>query len=127
VILSSLGLAELPDYWDPGLLHYRAGFEVGGSSLTLDDHDVAEVVWFSSDADHPLADPDFVTREVIPQRLYYSGAPLPRWWQIERHAVDIGGFPPDRCALRDHLVDRFDLRSCRRLVYHPGVAARAIT
>ena len=31
-----------------------------------------------------------------PPRLRYPGAPLPRWWQIEDAAVDIGGYPPDR-------------------------------
>jgi hypothetical protein len=28
--------------------------------------------------------------------MSYPGAPHPRWWQIENHDVDIGGFPPDR-------------------------------
>jgi hypothetical protein len=28
--------------------------------------------------------------------MRYPGAPHPRWWQIEDHRVDIGGFAPDR-------------------------------
>jgi hypothetical protein len=36
---------------------------------------------------------------VIPTRLDYPGAPNPRWWQIEDHAVDMGGFAPDRSHL----------------------------
>ena len=36
------------------------------------------------------------SREVIPGRLDYPGAPHPRWWQLENRAVDIGGFSPDR-------------------------------
>ena len=36
------------------------------------------------------------TARSIPGRLDYPGAPHPRWWQLENHAVDIGGFSPDR-------------------------------
>jgi hypothetical protein len=42
------------------------------------------------------APPPTSSREVIPGRLDYPGAPNPRWWQFEDHAVDIGGFAPDR-------------------------------
>ena len=37
-------------------------------------------------------------------RLQYPGSPLPRLWQIEDHAVDIGGFPPDRAHLATALL-----------------------
>ena len=37
-------------------------------------------------------------------RLQYPGAPLPRVWQIEDHAVDIGGYPPDRSHLATALL-----------------------
>jgi hypothetical protein len=90
------GLPSLPDYWDPALLQHHTTFQAGGSTLRLSGHDAGEVDWFSSDADQSLAAPAMVTREVIPQRLRYPGAPLPRWWQVERQTVDIGGFPPDR-------------------------------
>src|SRR3954452_15514302 len=32
------------------------------------------------------------------------GAPNPRWWQIEDHHVDIGGFSPDRSHLGSLLL-----------------------
>ena len=36
---------------------------------------------------------------VLTGRLRYPGAPLPRWWQIEDGAVDVGGYAPDRSHL----------------------------
>ena len=36
--------------------------------------------------------------------MQYLGAPLPRIWQIEDHAVDIGGYPPDRSHLGTALL-----------------------
>ena len=51
----------------------------------------------------PTADPP-PTRQVIPGRLDYPGAPNPRWWQIEDRAVDIGGFAPDRSHLATMLL-----------------------
>jgi hypothetical protein len=98
------GLHDLPDYWDPAELSYSTTFAVGGTSLTLPSHPGGPVDWFSSDADIPLAAPGASTRQVIPQRLRYPGAPLPRWWQIERQSVDIGGFPPDRAHFATTLL-----------------------
>ena len=98
------GLRELPDYWDPATLRYATSFTVGGSSLAIPDHDGGDVDWYSGDADSPLAGLEFSTRQVIPQRLSYPGAPHPRWWQVERQAVDIGGFPPDRSHLATTLL-----------------------
>jgi len=43
-------------------------------------------------------------REIIPTRLHYPGAPLPRIWQIENQATDIGGYPPDRSHLATTLL-----------------------
>ena len=48
--------------------------------------------------------PDRPSSEVIPIRLQYPGAPLPRVFQIEDHAVDIGGYPPDRSHLATALL-----------------------
>jgi hypothetical protein len=90
------GLTTLTDAWDPTRLTHTATFPIAGSGLRLPDHDGGDVDWYSLDASTRLPRPDFVTREVIPNRLTYPGAPLPRFWQIERSAVDIGGFPPDR-------------------------------
>jgi len=90
-----------PDRWSPSELHYSASFEAGGAVLFAPSHTGGDVDWFTVDGDPraksvtrpPLAALD---RQVIPGRLNYPGAPNPRWWELEDHAVDIGGFAPDR-------------------------------
>lgn len=97
--------AEVPspaaDRWSSSQLHFDARFEAGGTALQVSEHLGGDVEWFTVDgAPGTLtvtravapADP----HEVIPGRLDYPGAPQPRWWQLEDHAVDIGGFAPDR-------------------------------
>lgn len=90
-----------PDRWSSSNLDYSASFEAAGTALQAANHPGGDVDWFSVDGD---PQPVVVTspplpaepREVIPGRLDYPGAPQPRWWQLENHAVDIGGFTPDR-------------------------------
>ncbi|MEO7784359.1 MAG: hypothetical protein ABIR97_07295 [Terracoccus sp.] len=98
------GLAVRPDFWQAETLTFEAQMPVGGTTLTVSGHDGGDVDWYTADATGPLPDPDFVTRQVVPQRLHYPGAPAPRWWQIEDSAVDIGGFPPDRAHLATALL-----------------------
>lgn len=107
------------DRWRSGTLDYAAEFAVGGTRVSLPDHGGGEVDWYSADADSALPGPDPVApppREIIPTRLAYPGAPLPRVWQIEDRASDIGGYPPDRSHLAtvlliqliaDHAADWF--------------------
>ena len=90
-----------PDRWSPSQLDYTASFEAASTALRIRNHTGADVDWFSVDGD-PLAvstsrpaEPAS-RRQVIPGRLDYPGAPNPRWWQLERHTIDIGGFAPDR-------------------------------
>lgn len=101
---SLAGLAPRPDFWQAETLTYEAQVPVGGTQLTVTAHDGGDVDWFTADAAGPLAVPAFATRQVIPSRLQYPGAPAPRWWQIEDSAVDIGGFPPDRAHLATALL-----------------------
>lgn len=90
-----------PDRWSSSQLEYSASFEAGGTALRVRGHDGGDVDWFTVDGDAaalavtraPVPAP---SREVIPGRLQYPGAPNPRWWQFENRAVDIGGFAPDR-------------------------------
>jgi hypothetical protein len=90
-----------PDRWSSSELNYRASFEAGSTALRARDHTGGDVDWFTVDGD-PMAVPvtrptlPAATREVVPGRLDYPGAPNPRWWQLENEAVDIGGFAPDR-------------------------------
>ena len=69
---------------------------------------MAVVDWFTVDGDGPwpiLGRPAArYRREVLPSRSTFPGAPHPRWWQIEDHALDIGGFPPDRSHLGTMLL-----------------------
>ena len=97
----------------------------GGATLRVAGHDGGDVDWFTADAAAPLPHPDLATRQVVPQRLHYPGAPAPRWWQIEDAAVDIGGFPPDRSHLATALLIELDLRPRERLVHRAGAVAGA--
>lgn len=82
---------------------YEAGFPAGEGQLRLRRHRGGRVDWFSADAEAsppaggPPATADAVSQTVTcyPTQLQYPGAPLPRWWEIEDAAVDIGGYPPD--------------------------------
>ena len=95
------------DNWRPSTLDHAATFTAGGATLTLPAHSGGDVDWYSCDGDIPLPAPAAVragAREVIPTRLQYPGAPLPRIWQIEDRATDIGGYPPDRSHLATVLL-----------------------
>jgi hypothetical protein len=92
--------AEVParpaESWDPAELVYTATFTAGATELELPRHDGGRLDWYSVDASVPLAGGTTRAETLLPNRMSYPGAPHPRWWQIEDHAVDIGGFPPDR-------------------------------
>ena len=97
----------IADNWRPETLDYGASFNVAGSTLALSAHSGGEVDWYSCDAHAALPSPQQPragAREVIPMRLQYPGAPLPRIWQIEDRATDIGGYPPDRSHLATVLL-----------------------
>ncbi|NEW28857.1 hypothetical protein [Nocardia cyriacigeorgica] len=98
-----------PDRWSSRTLSYSARFASGGTGLVARDHDGGDVDWFTVDAAKTRSPvvttaPAVGPRQVIPNRLSYPGAPHPRWWQIEDHAVDIGGFAPDRSHLGTMLL-----------------------
>jgi hypothetical protein len=97
--------AGRPDFWRPGKLDHAATFPVGDTNLEVTAHGGGEVDWYSVDAAAPLT-PEGAqwVNEVIPARLHYPGAPLPRVWQIEDHQVDLGGYPPDRSHLGTALL-----------------------
>src|SRR5207237_560531 len=68
----------------------------GGGRLEVRRHDGTEIDWWSADAAGTVTLAPAAPVVTTPTRFQYPGAPLPRWWQIEDHAVDIGGYPPDR-------------------------------
>jgi len=96
--------AEVPelapaDHWRTDTLAFDATFNTGATTLAITDHDGGDLDWYSVDADippDPAAASARQTMPLVPSRMHYPGAPLPRWWQIEDAQVDIGGFPPDR-------------------------------
>lgn len=95
------------DNWRPATLDHAATFAAGGVEITVPAHGGGDVDWYSCDASAPLPPPEAAragAREVIPTRLAYPGAPLPRIWQIEDRASDIGGYPPDRSHLATALL-----------------------
>ncbi|WP_431676398.1 hypothetical protein [Kitasatospora sp. KL5] len=87
---------EPEDLWDPTEFGYSADFTAGGVDLAVRRHDGGDLDWYSADASGTAAAGGGERRQVYPGRVRYPGAPLPRWWQIEDSAVDIGGYPPDR-------------------------------
>ncbi|HYP09706.1 MAG TPA: hypothetical protein VER03_26010 [Bryobacteraceae bacterium] len=105
---ASLGLpaaafADVPstapqDLWNPAELCYETSFKCASSDLRLTRHTGGQIDWHSVDANQPLTQPATMqaTNRILVNRMSYPGAPHPRWWQIEDHEVDIGGFPPDR-------------------------------
>lgn len=99
------------DAWSRNTLDYATRFPVAGSTLSVTAHGGGDVDWYTADGDPDTAlvvPPEGAgaqqTREVIPMRLQYPGAPHPRFWQIENHLVDIGGFPPSRAHLATTLL-----------------------
>jgi hypothetical protein len=90
--------AQPPELWDSAELVYSASLTAGATNLTIPRHDGGRLDWYSVDADVPPPTSAAQTRieRLLPNRMSYPGAPNPRWWEIESHAVDIGGFPPDR-------------------------------
>lgn len=94
------------DRWSPRRLSYAAPFTAGEQQLEVTDHDGGDVDWFSLDAsgEVPAEAPPASRRAMLPGRISYPGAPHPRWWQIEDHAVDIGGFAPDSAHLGTALL-----------------------
>jgi hypothetical protein len=93
---------EPADLWDRSELSYDADFAAGPVGLALRRHDGGELDWWSVDADAEMpapAGPPADATSVLTGRLRYPGAPLPRWWQIEDAAVDVGGYAPDRSHL----------------------------
>ncbi len=95
------------EHWRPGQLDFSASFPVRGVPLTAADHDGGTVDWYTVDAPAGTAELPVDERRlvpVIPSRLRFPGAPLPRWWQIEDGQVDIGGFPPDRTHFASMLL-----------------------
>jgi hypothetical protein len=98
--------SEPLDLWDPAEFSYGADFEAAGRTLALRRHDGGDLDWYSVDADGELPAPASAPAptEILPVRLRYPGAPLPRWWQIEDARVDVGGYPPDRSHLATLLL-----------------------
>ena len=90
---------EPVDLWDPSELSYSARLRAGGAELTVERHDGGDLDWFSADASGDVGARAPTVSAILPGRLRYPSAPLPRWWQIEDAKVSIGGHAPDRADL----------------------------
>jgi hypothetical protein len=97
--------AEIPPdslpAWDSAHLLYQQteqnAFATDQQRLTVQRHRGGRLDWHSVDAT-ALAEAiasSSETRQAIPTGLNYSGAPNPRWWQIENAEVDPGSYAPD--------------------------------
>ena len=104
-----------PDFWDRDEFVHRASFPAGTAILAVGGaaspgtagdawigHDGGAVDWWSVDATGRLdveRDTHRAPMRRWPNRFDWPGGPARRWWQIEDHAVDLGGRPPDRAHL----------------------------
>jgi hypothetical protein len=104
----ALGLPDAPfadvplfrtNAWRPGDLAYDLSMPVGGGRVLVQGHRGGEVDWWSAELVGTTSDVTTTNVNAVPTRLTFPGAPHPRWWQIEDHAVDIAGFPPDAAHL----------------------------
>ncbi|MCP4469962.1 MAG: hypothetical protein GY815_04615 [Gammaproteobacteria bacterium] len=89
------------EFWSPSRFRYDARFtlEGGAPGLILSNHRGGELDWWSVEADAPLPPaPNDQLRDVtgVVGRITFPGAPHPRLWMLEDHAVDIAGVAPDR-------------------------------
>ena len=95
--------ADVPAFrgsaWRPPELAYDVSIPVAGGRLLVQGHRGGEIDWWSAELVGPSTDVATANATAIPTRLTFPGAPQPRWWQIEDHAVDIAGFPPDAAHL----------------------------
>lgn len=97
-VFAEVPAPEPPAQWNPLELAYDSEFTAATKKLTLRRHEGGHMDWYAVDAEGPLPVPDDSPPpvRVMPTRMRYPGAPQPRWYQIEDHRVDIGGFAPDR-------------------------------
>jgi hypothetical protein len=93
-----------PDRWSPRTLSYGGRFRTDEAFLDVSDHPGGDLDWFSVNGGGSAGAAGDRERVVLTSRLSYPGAPAPRWWQIEDHAVDLGGFSPDRSHLATMLL-----------------------
>jgi len=96
--------ADLADRWQAASLSYEAQFTSGATSIDVTEHEGGDLDWYSADGAGPPGAAPADERVVLTTRLNYPGAPAPRWWQLEDHHVDIGGFSPDRSHLGSILL-----------------------
>lgn len=87
---------DAPTHWDPARLNYNTTLRAGGAPLHVREHAGGDLRWFAADGEGAITTPARLTQSVLPDRLRYPGAPLPRWWALEDPAHDAGGFAPDR-------------------------------
>ena len=93
-----------PDRWSARELSYSARLRTREAFLDVSEHEGGDLDWYSVDGGGSSGAADGSERVVLTSRLNYPGAPALRWWQLEDHAVDLGGFSPDRSHLATMLL-----------------------
>ncbi len=101
--------------WDPHDLTHRfaghAGTAGGGIELAAVDHPGGPVAWWSVDGaaaatNGPLIS---VTSEAIATRAAFPGMPVPRWWELEEHRIDLAAVAPTNADLAKTAMLQFGL------------------
>jgi hypothetical protein len=100
-VFADVPAAPGAEFWSPSRFRYDSRFTLAGGApgLVLSDHRGGPLDWWSVDADAPLppAPPNELrATSAVAGRITFPGAPHPRLWMLEDHAVDIAGMAPDR-------------------------------
>ena len=91
-------LPPLRDAWRYDAFHYEDRFTAGGATVNVPRHKGGAVDWFSAEAKGRVRPAKTVDTVALVNRFTFPGAPHPRYWRIEDHAVGIGGVVPDRSS-----------------------------
>jgi|688.fasta_scaffold77074_2 hypothetical protein len=101
--------------WDPHDLTHRfaglAGTASGGIELVAADHPGGPVAWWSVDGTAATTNGTVVgvTNESIATRAAFPGMPVPRWWELEEHRIDLAAVTPTNADLAKTAMLQFGL------------------
>lgn len=93
-----------PDRWSARELSYSARLRTREAFLDVSGHAGGDLDWYSVDGGGSSGVAGYGEQVVLTSRLNYPGAPALRWWQLEDHAGDLGGFSADRSHLATMLL-----------------------
>lgn len=98
--------------WDETRLDHSATVTAPGLELTAAGHGGGPLDWYAFDATESRPDPAELEPydvSTLPTRASFRGMPVPRWWQEENAAVDLGSVSADPADLARMALLQFAL------------------